>query len=179
MINAREALSSSKRHACGNTKTADELNFSLTINRIMTSIKAATERGEKNMVYVVPWIVIDGTTTEQGLLARQLEKRLKELGYLVERRGDRLFIDWDLELMEEEKRLRELAKKRAKKAPIQEQVNMSEMEAQFGTRNARRINDVLPPPPLPWVKANRVQNEINAKLNGGQNKVTIKRKKRK
>lgn len=104
---AAQAHGLSRRHATeGQDSVADALNFTLTIQRVLALVRAAGERGEMRTVYVCPWLVIDGTSTDPVRLARQVEARLRELGYDVTRTGGRLLIDWDKDLQRREAELK-------------------------------------------------------------------------
>jgi hypothetical protein len=152
-FSASQALLKSKQVGIGYSAAADNLNYTLTLKRVLGTIKTSAERGEKHVAYVVPWFVIDGTTANQNILAKQVKKRLLELGYMVKRDGHRLFIDWDLDLVERENTLAVQQKQKEAKAQKVEQERMKELhrQAKFGKRPSKRI---MPPPCSSISKAN-------------------------
>ena len=128
---AAQALNASKRVCGASGQSADDLNYTLTLKRLLATIQATAENdGAKHMAYVVPWFVIDGTTTNQIKLAKQLKKRLQELGYNVRREYETLYIDWDLDLMEEEKRLEKERRERVRVFQAEERKRQKEIEEQ-------------------------------------------------
>ena len=178
---AAQALNASKRVCGASGQSADDLNYTLTLKRLLATIQATAENdGAKHMAYVVPWFVIDGTTTNQIKLAKQLKKRLQELGYNVRRDYETLYIDWDLDLMAEEKRLEKERKERQKALEAEERKRQREIEekARSGKRKSVRLTDEFQGftggggMPLPL--ARRVQNK--GKDNSGGFSITRKKK---
>lgn len=134
-LTARQALARSKKSGLSGTGDADRHNYSLTLKRLMKMISAAADKGERQMGYAVPWLVIDGTSTDNRVLARQLEKRLQQLGFSVSRETNKLFISWDLELEEAEKR-------RAREVEAEERKAMRSLrkQARTGRRSSVRLS---------------------------------------
>lgn len=138
---AAQAHSRAQDVGTGRTNAADSLNYNLTLKRLLSSIKMSAENGEQEMVFSVPWFVFDGTCTDQGLLTRQLKKRLEELGYFVRREGTVLYIDWDIGLRrkEEEMQRKRLAQIREEEAKEKKRLADIRRKAQFGNREVRKI----------------------------------------
>lgn len=164
-FSAEEALGASKRVNGATGQSADDLNYTLTLKRLLATIKATAENdGARHIAYVVPWFVIDGTTTNQIKLAKQLKKRLQELGYNVRRDYETLYIDWDLDLMREEKRLEQERKRKYKELQAQEQKRLKELKekAKYGKKSVKLTDEytnfgLSDRPPL----AKRLQNNNN------------------
>lgn len=95
-LTAKEAYALAEQRQ--RARNADEINYNLTIKRVMNEIKDAAENGKTHLAWVAPEYVLDGTSTDPILLARQVRVRLSELGYHARRDGATVFIDWDLEL---------------------------------------------------------------------------------
>lgn len=144
-FSAADALRTSKKVGVGFSATADNLNYTLTLKRVLGSIKASSERGERKLAYVIPWFIIDGTTANQNLLAKQVKARLVQLGYMVQRDGHRLYIDWDLDWVEKEAQLERKKKQEEAKARAEGKKRARDLrkKAQFGTREAKSINDII------------------------------------
>lgn len=142
-ITATQALARSKKVGVNGTAEADKINFTLTLNRVMKTIAASAERGERHVGYAVPWFVVDGTSVESRVLAKQLERHLQTLGYVVSRDGHKLFISWDLDLEEAERKTVE-----AMEAERRRVEREAKRKATFGDRPARKVTRVLPPPGL-------------------------------
>lgn len=144
---AAQALRKSKEVGIGYSATADNLNYTLTLKRVLGNIKTASENGERKLAYVIPWFVIDGTTTNQNILAKQIKTRLVELGYIVVRDGHTLHIDWDLDLMEREAELERQRKARATKEKVEEKRRLRDIKrtAKYGKRPSKSIEKLGPP----------------------------------
>ena len=156
-LTARQALARSKKSGLSGTGDADRHNYSLTLKRLMKMISAAADKGERQLGYAVPWLVIDGTSTDNRVLARQLQKRLQQLGFSVTRESNKLFISWDLELEEAEKR-------RAKEVEAEERRAMRALrkQAKTGTRPSARLDRRDPYGSIP----NRPPGPSHAKKKG-------------
>lgn len=135
-MTARSALERAKRAGPQGSRGADELNYTLTMKRIMAAIEATSERGDRTLVYNVPWLIIDGTSTDNRVLARQLEKRLRQLGFIVSREGCKLYISWDLDLEEEERNLVEKQREERKA-----RMRAYQKKAKYGSREARKASE--------------------------------------
>lgn len=77
-----------------NEKSKD-VNYTLTIKRLLKIIRASAIQGNTSMQFTAPSFVLDGCIGDPILLARQLKKRLEQLGYRVQRKQDRLTISWE------------------------------------------------------------------------------------
>ena len=143
-LTAKQALARSKKVGGTGENDADKLNFSLTMKRVMKMIAATADKGERQLGYAVPWLVIDGTSTNNRMLARQIQKRLQTLGFSVERESNKLFISWDLELEAEEKR-------RAAEVKEEERKRMQALKdrAKSGSRPSRKVTKVTSFPTAP------------------------------
>jgi hypothetical protein len=131
-ISAREALRRTQSAKKGGKSAADELNYELTMKRLMAKIGSSADRGETRLVYVAPWIVMDGTTTDPVALARRLETGLSRLGYSVERQDSRLVVDWGLDLVSQETEL-----KRKKEAERKQKAGDAKLTRQTPRRRGR------------------------------------------
>lgn len=171
---AAQALAASKKSNGPLGQSADDLNYSLTLNRLLATIKATAENdSQRHIAYVVPWFVIDGTTTNQIKLAKQLQKKLTQLGYFVRREHETLYIDWDLELHEEEKRLERERKAKIRADEIAERKRLKELQDRAtGPRKRVKISDEFQGMEAP--KARRVQQQKSS--SGGGFSVTKKKK---
>ena len=145
-FSAAAALSKSNSVGYGYNAKADDINYTLTLKRIMDSINATTDSGRKSLVYKVPSWVIDGTSTDSRTLAKQLKKRLLELKYICRRDNNKLYIDWDLDLMESER----LAKKRIEKLDDDNKKNLSKRKnelkrvSRHGRRTCESVDGLVP-----------------------------------
>jgi len=92
-LTASEACNRSK-NAQKNNGTADEINYSLTLRRVLDLIRIESEQGRQKMVFVAPCYVIDGCLANPIVLAKQIKARLTELGYNVDRKEELLIISW-------------------------------------------------------------------------------------
>lgn len=72
-----------------------DVNYSLTIKRLLGVIRSSAIQGHTSIDFTAPSFVLDGCLGDPILLARQLKKRLEQLGYKVERRQDQLKISWE------------------------------------------------------------------------------------
>ena len=90
-ITASEARSLAKVTASNKSKN---VNYSLTIRRLYKIISNAIESGADSVTFHTPDFVLDGCIGDPIILARQLKRRLVELGYNVHREHTTLLIDW-------------------------------------------------------------------------------------
>jgi hypothetical protein len=74
-------------------KSAD-LNYALTLRRLMRLIESASRNGNNMFEFEAPRFVLDGCVGDPIVLARQLKSKLIELGYSVERNVHTLYITW-------------------------------------------------------------------------------------
>lgn len=82
-----------KRSADG--RTADDINYTLTINRLFETIRQESKNGKKRLAFISPQFVLDGCLAEPVLLAKQIKTTLITMGYAVERDDETLYISWD------------------------------------------------------------------------------------
>jgi hypothetical protein len=73
---------------------AADLNYALTLQRLMRLIESAGRNGHDSLEFDAPSFVLDGCVGDPIVLARQLKSKLVELGYAVERRVSSLTIRW-------------------------------------------------------------------------------------
>jgi hypothetical protein len=141
-LTANEAHRRAKRSGSSATSAADELNYSLSMRRLLASIGAAADRGETLLVFSAPWMVLDGTTTDPVMLARQLCRGLVELGYRVDRYGDRLVIDWELDLHSKEAELGRRAETdmEARRRRDGAKSRRTQRRTALGSRPAQKVN---------------------------------------
>jgi hypothetical protein len=78
-------------------RDADDVNFTLTINRLFETIRSESEQHRRTVAFVPPRFVPDGCLADPVLLAKQIKSALVGMGYAVERDGDKLYISWDKE----------------------------------------------------------------------------------
>ncbi len=144
-LSAREAYSKAKEVGPGERARAVDHNYNLEIKRVMAMIRAAMNKGKVQIAYSVPWLVMDGTSANQVLLARQIKKRLEQLGYFVRRRNFDLYIDWDLELRQKEEELKRKKEEELKRKSAEEKKALRDAQrlANFGTRPARKLHPPL------------------------------------
>ena len=90
ILHASEAKKLSERKEAKN-----DLNYKLTFGRLMKIIETAAKQGAGYVEFEAPQFVLDGTLADPLLLARQLGKRLKQLGYKVNRNHTLLVISWN------------------------------------------------------------------------------------
>lgn len=90
VLHASEAKKLSERKDAKN-----DLNYRLTFGRLMKIIETAAKQGASYVEFEAPQFVLDGTLADPLLLARQLSKRLKQLGYEVTRNHTVLVIVWN------------------------------------------------------------------------------------
>ena len=139
-LTAAQAFGRARKVGTSGQKIADDLNYSLTLKRLLSSISQTAESGGTRMAFVAPWIVLDGTTTNPVMLARQLEIKLTDLGYNVNRIDKRLFIDWDMELQRKEEEIKEKNKNRlkAEKRKQEDRMRNLKRKAFMGPTNPKR-----------------------------------------
>lgn len=144
---AAQAHANSKEKGSGYFAAANNINYTLTLKRVLDIVKSYSEQGETFVTYNIPYIVLDGTTTNQELLARQIKKRLVELGYIVIRRKYSLYINWDLDLerkeieLEKENRRKQAEAEEAQRRRVRELKRVSK----FGARQAVPIASQISP----------------------------------
>ena len=73
---------------------AADLNYALTLRRLMRLIESASRNGNNMFEFEAPRFVLDGCVGDPIVLARQLKSKLIELGYKVERNVHTLYISW-------------------------------------------------------------------------------------
>jgi hypothetical protein len=73
---------------------AADLNYALTLRRLMRLIESASRNGHESLEFEAPRFVLDGCVGDPIVLARQLKSKLVELGYHVERNVNTLVIRW-------------------------------------------------------------------------------------
>jgi hypothetical protein len=73
---------------------AADLNYALTLRRLMRLIESASRNGHESLEFEAPRFVLDGCVGDPIVLARQLKSKLAELGYRVERKVSTLSIHW-------------------------------------------------------------------------------------
>lgn len=73
---------------------AADLNYALTLKRLMRLIESASRNGHDSLDFEAPRFVLDGCCSDPIVLARQLKSKLVELGYKVERNVSTLSIKW-------------------------------------------------------------------------------------
>lgn len=83
------------RKLADRTEEKTNVNYTLTLNRLMKIIEIESKNGMMYMEFETPSFVLDGSLADPILLARQLKARLKELGYDVKRSEHKLKISWD------------------------------------------------------------------------------------
>lgn len=95
-ISASEAFAKSKGFVekSADGRDADDINFSLTIARVFDIIRAETQTGKTQTVFIAPLFVMDGCLTEPIKLAKQVKAHLVGLGYDVQRDDESLTISW-------------------------------------------------------------------------------------
>lgn len=89
VLHASEAKKLSERK-----EERNDLNYRLTLGRLMKIIEMSAKGGSTFVEFEAPHFVLDGSLADPILLARQLSKRLKQLGYKVKRDASRLVIQW-------------------------------------------------------------------------------------
>lgn len=89
MLTAERAAEMARKH----TKKND-VNVDLTMGRLMKLIETAASHGNHYLVFETPTFVLDGSLADRLLLASQLKKRLRLLGYVVKKKGHVLTITW-------------------------------------------------------------------------------------
>jgi len=89
VLHASEAKKLSERK-----EERNDLNYRLTFGRLMKIIEMSAKNGNAFVEFQAPHFVLDGSLADPILLARQLSKRLKQLGYQVKREGANLVIQW-------------------------------------------------------------------------------------
>lgn len=113
VLSASDAFAQSKKN-WDPVSTADKINFDLTLRRLMAGVEAAAARGDRQLCFVTPSLIIDGSSVDPVKLARQLAAKLESLDFAVSRHGKALYIDWDLDLREAETRCSREAREEAK-----------------------------------------------------------------
>ena len=73
---------------------AADLNYALTLRRLLRLIESASKNGNDMFEFEAPRFVLDGCVGDPIILARQLKSKLIELGYNVERNVHTLYITW-------------------------------------------------------------------------------------
>ena len=89
MISAEDARKLSAR-----VDVKSNINYNLTLNRLMKIIEGAARQGQEFIEFETPSFVLDGSLADPILLARQLKKKLSSMGYLVTRTNSHLHISW-------------------------------------------------------------------------------------
>lgn len=146
-FSAHQALQRSQKIGVNYSAKADNLNYTLTLQRVLSIIEATANAGmDRYVIYNVPGYVLDGTSTNPPLLAKQIKKRLVELGYMVNRTKGVLHIDWDFELVEKEKQLEQKRRAAEAKARKEQKRKMKTLrdQAAFGTRSRGDLQSLVP-----------------------------------
>ena len=73
---------------------AADLNYALTLRRLLRLIESASKNGNNMFEFEAPRFVLDGCVGDPIVLARQLKSKLIELGFHVERNVHTLYITW-------------------------------------------------------------------------------------
>jgi hypothetical protein len=73
---------------------AADLNYALTLRRLMRLIESAARNGHDHLEFDAPRFVLDGCVGDPIVLARQLKAKLAELGYVVRRDVSHLSVRW-------------------------------------------------------------------------------------
>ena len=73
---------------------AADLNYALTLRRLLRLIESASKNGNNMFEFEAPRFVLDGCVGDPIILARQLKSKLIELGFNVERNVHTLYITW-------------------------------------------------------------------------------------
>jgi hypothetical protein len=73
---------------------AADMNYALTLRRLMRLIESAARNGHDHLEFDAPRFVLDGCVGDPIVLARQLKAKLSELGYTVRRDVSHLSIRW-------------------------------------------------------------------------------------
>lgn len=90
MLSASDA-----RKLCSRTFDRSNVNYSLTLTRLMRIIQAAARSGKDFIEFEAPSFVLDGSLADPIVLARQLKKKLQTMGYTVTRTESHLHISWN------------------------------------------------------------------------------------
>ena len=173
-LTASEAFERSKKVGPSGTGKADELNYNLTITRVMAAIAASIEAGDRRLAFVVPWYILDGTSTDEVMLARQIKIRLEQLDFVVKRKENVLYIDWDIDLRKKENELKKKKEQQYRNSLENDRKNLKEAKriSETGTRPRKKIH----PPLARRIKESENSNKRKAKDN---TTVTVTRKKKK
>lgn len=147
-FSAAQAFAESAKHGPAGLGKADNINYELTLGRILKAIEATSAAGARDFEYTVPSIILDGTSADPILLARQIQKRLQEIGYMVTRFRACIFVDWNLDLMEKEEALRREKKQQEERYRVEEKRIRKDLQkrARFGLREHRKLK---PSPSFP------------------------------
>lgn len=89
MISAEDA-----RKLAARTDVKSNINYNLTLNRLMKIIESSARQGQQFIDFETPSFVLDGSLADPILLARQLKKKLVSMGYSVQRNNSNLVISW-------------------------------------------------------------------------------------
>lgn len=89
MLSASEA-----RKLCARNVDKSNVNYNLTLNRLMKIIQSAAKSGQDFIDFETPSFVLDGSLADPIVLARQLKKKLQTMGYKVSRSESHLKISW-------------------------------------------------------------------------------------
>ena len=94
-INANEAYSRSRgTHRGVDDRDSDDINFTLTMNRLFEIIRNVSDEKQKFVAFPAPRFVMDGCLADPVKLAKQMKVHLIKLGYRVERHIAMLYISW-------------------------------------------------------------------------------------
>jgi hypothetical protein len=83
------------REASSLKNKRNDVNFKLTLFRLMKLIESSARNGTDFLIFEVPRFILDGSLADNLLLARQLKKKLEQLGYQVKKKEHVLTIKWN------------------------------------------------------------------------------------
>lgn len=91
----KEPLPASKaRELSDKKRKPKDKNYELVIHRLYKLIENTAAQGFDSLEFTAPKFVLDGSIADPILLARKLKAKLVNLGYKVERNGEKLTIEW-------------------------------------------------------------------------------------
>lgn len=72
----------------------DEINVTLTFERLLVMIESAAKHGADYLEFECPRFVLDGSLCDPIFLAKQLKQRLIQRQFTVKRKANVLVISW-------------------------------------------------------------------------------------
>lgn len=72
----------------------DEINVTLTFERLLVMIESAAKHGADYIEFACPRFVLDGSLCDPIFLAKQLRQRLLQRQFMVKRKSEVLIISW-------------------------------------------------------------------------------------